>query len=300
MATKLLIADHDPVNLEVIREHFAETGYELFLCRDGNAAWEALAVADSHFELIILDREIPGLNGISLLKRVKTTPRLAPVPVIMQTVASSPEQLREGLRAGAYCYLTKPYERDTLLSITRAALSDAVNNAALHKRLGEHEDTLQLIRSATFEVRTIDDASRLAVYLAQVSPDPDSAILGLSELLINAIEHGNLGITYAEKSALKRLDGWRDEVQRRSVLAENRNKRVRVDLWRESEGLSIRIRDDGSGFDWKRYLDFDPARAFDLNGRGIALARSGSFDALTYEGCGNSVVATIFNRKPAD
>ena len=49
------------------------------------------------------------------------------------------------------------------------------------------------------------------------------------------------------------------------------------------------------GFDWQAYIDFDPRRAFDPNGRGIALARKLSFKRIEYLGCGNRVVVTVGN-----
>jgi CheY-like chemotaxis protein len=306
MSAKILIVDDEPFNLEIIGEYFSESGYTLVFHESGEAAWNELslsgadaAVPGSGFDLIILDRMMPGLDGIALLKRIKADSRMSALPVIMQTAASSPEQLREGLQAGAYYYLTKPYERDSLLSIARAALSDAATKADLQHRLKEHGDALQLITEAKFELRTVEEASRLAAFLAQASSRPDCTILGLSELLINGVEHGNLGITYAEKSDLKRSDGWNDEIQRRSALPENYAKRVRVELRREPESLKIRITDDGHGFNWHQYLDFDPERAFDPNGRGIALARLTSFSSLAYEGSGNTVVATILDHEAA-
>jgi hypothetical protein len=57
--------------------------------------------------------------------------------------------------------------------------------------------------------------------------------------------------------------------------------------------VQIRIRDQGQGFDWTPYLDFDPERAFDPHGRGIAMARLSSFDDLEYLGDGNEVLATV-------
>jgi CheY-like chemotaxis protein len=293
MTDKLLIVDDEPFNLEIIAEYFDGAGYQLALFESGDAAWEALSVPGSDFDLAILDRMMPGLDGIALLKRIKADARLAKIPVIMQTAASAPEQLREGLQAGAYYYLTKPYERDSLLSIARAALSDAAARADLQNRLREHENALQLMSEGQFEFRTLEEAAGLASFLAQATASPNSAILGLSELLINGVEHGNLGISYAEKSELKRTDGWQQEIIRRSALDEYRDRRVRVKLTREPGRLRVRIADDGQGFDWRKYLDFDPERAFDPNGRGIALARLGSFDSLDYEGCGNVVVATL-------
>ena len=51
--------------------------------------------------------------------------------------------------------------------------------------------------------------------------------------------------------------------------------------------------EQGKGFDWSKFLSFDPDRAFDPNGRGIAMARTMSFSSLEYQGCGNVVVARI-------
>lgn len=300
MSAKILIVDDEPLNLEIICEYFDGTGYELIFFEAGESAWEVLQAPDAGFDLAILDRMMPGLDGISLLKNIKADKRLATLPVIMQTAASSPEQLREGLHAGAYYYLTKPYERDSLLSIVRAALSDAATKAELQRRLREHGHALQLMHEARFELSTVEEAGRLAAFLAQASPNPDSVILGLSELLVNGVEHGNLGINYAEKSELKRLDRWQQEIHRRAALPENRDKRVCVEFRRENGRLIIRISDQGQGFDWEKYLDFDPARAFDPNGRGIALARLTSFDSLSYQGAGNVVVATLLDKKTTE
>ena len=298
MSANLLIVDDESINLEIISEYFEGTGYRLKLFESGDAAWTYLQTSDYACDLAILDRMMPGLDGIALLKRIKSDARLANLPVVMQTAASAPDQLREGLLAGAYYYLTKPYERDSLLSIVRAALSDAATKTTLQQRLRENADALQLLREARFEIGTIEEASRLATFLAQACPRPDGAILGLSELLINAVEHGNLGINYTFKAELKRQDRWLDEVARRAALPENRDKRVHVHVARETGRLVVRISDEGQGFDWHQYLDFDPARAFDPNGRGIALARLGSFDSLEYQGCGNVVVATIADHQP--
>jgi CheY-like chemotaxis protein len=297
MSAKILIVDDEPFNLEIIGEYFEGAGYDLSFFPAGEDAWEALQTAAASYDLAILDRMMPGLDGIALLRRIKADPRFATLPVIMQTAASSPEQLREGLQAGAYYYLTKPYERESLLSIVRASLGDAQTKSDLRNRLQEHQDALQLLREGCFEFRTVEEAGRLAGFLAHALPRPEGAVLGLSELLINGVEHGNLGISYAEKSELKRLDRWPEEVEHRSALEENSGKRVRVQLTRHDGVTTIRISDEGKGFDWHRYLDFDPERAFDPNGRGIAMARLSSFDTLDYQGCGNTVLVSILDKK---
>lgn len=297
MTAKILIVDDEAFNLEIISEYFDDAGYDLHCFVTGEAAWNALQTPGADYDLAILNDMMPGLDGISLLKRIKADQRFTALPVIMQTTASSPEQLHEGLQAGAYYYLTKPYTRDSLRSIVRASLSDATVKNDLRRRLQEHEDALQLLREGRFELRTVEEANRLAGFLARASARPDVTALGLSELMLNGVEHGNLGITYAEKSELKRIDQWREEIERRLILVENRDKRVRVQLRRKNDELTISVSDEGPGFDWHKYLEFDPERAFDPNGRGIAIARLTCFDKLEYQGCGNTVVATILDRK---
>jgi len=123
--------------------------------------------------------------------------------------------------------------------------------------------------------------------------NPERTVSGYSELLINAVEHGNLGITYAEKSKLLAEGKWADEVEHRLHSAANADKRVEVVLDKVADSLKVTISDQGQGFDWKKYMQFDPDRAFDLHGRGIAMTKVLSFDQLEYLGKGNSVVATV-------
>jgi response regulator RpfG family c-di-GMP phosphodiesterase len=115
---------------------------------------------------------MPGLDGIELLRRIKNDSRLAGIPVIMQTAASSAEQIREGLEAGAYYYLTKPYRRDELLAIVHAALADARNRDALRRQLHRHIDALGFLDEGSFTIRTIDEADRLASFIAQACRRP--------------------------------------------------------------------------------------------------------------------------------
>lgn len=101
------------------------------------------------------------------------------------------------------------------------------------------------------------------------------------------------GITYAEKAALKWDGGWENEIRRRLQRPEYRDRRAVITLERYPGHLVFRIVDQGAGFAWANYLDFDPERAFDANGRGIAMARATSFSHLEYAGRGNTVSAWV-------
>lgn len=289
----LLAVDDEPLNLEIIREYLDDPRMDVDLAPNAERAWQRLETAATPYDLVILDRMMPGMNGIEMLLRMKADARYRRIPVIIQTAAASPEQVREGIEAGAYYYLTKPYEPAALIAIVRAALADVEEQAAAALRAAEQAETLRLLESAEFRFVTLDDANRLAGLLASLCPAPDTAAMGLTELMVNAIEHGNLGISYAEKLRLKRADVWEAEIARRLTLPENRMKKARISMRRTATEAVFTIYDEGQGFEWQRYLDFDPARAFDPNGRGIAMARMMSFFRIDYRGCGNEVVATV-------
>ena len=292
--TRILAVDDEALNLEILLEYFAdENALALDTADGGEAAWALLQNPENDYKAILLDRMMPGLDGIGLLKRIKGDARLAGIPVIMQTAANSAAQIREGLEAGAYYYLTKPYRRDNLLAIVQAALIDAEARDALRLQLHSHINSLQFLKQAEFSIRTVDEASQLASFIARACPNAEMVVMGISELLINAIEHGNLGLSYAEKSSLKRDDCWRPEIDRRAALPSNIEKEVKLQFQRDERSITLRVIDQGNGFDWQSFLEIDPERAFDPNGRGIALARLLSFSTLIYEGGGNTAVATI-------
>lgn len=290
---RVLVIDDEELNLFIIEEFLADEALDLDLQSDPVAAWERLQAPDSNYSLVVLDRMMPHLDGMNFLRRMKANPRYAEIPVIMQTAAAAPEQVREGLLAGAYYYLVKPYEPEALISIVRGALEDFRVHQALRQLSRRLEDAQSLLISAEYRFVSLRDIKSLVPALAAFAPMPDLVASGLSDLMVNAIEHGNLGITYKEKAQLK-LDGaWENEIGRRLALPQYRGRFATVRVERQAQQIEFIITDQGDGFEWQRFLEFDPERAFDPNGRGIALARKMSFSTLDYRGKGNVVVATV-------
>jgi len=287
----VLVVDDEPLNLEIITDVLDDDAYVVTTAMNGELAWQAILQAVP--DLVVLDRMMPVLNGLELLKRIKADDRYAAIPVVMQTAASSPEQVKEGMDAGAWYYLTKPYSPRDLLAVIRSALEDVADRESAEVVLGQADISVQLLESAEFSFYTLDHARHLAGTLAALCPDPAGAAMGLTELMVNAVEHGNLGITYAEKSQLRRDDQWDQQVTARLADPQLGARRARLSLRRTRQSITFVISDEGAGFDWTRYLDFDSARAFDPNGRGIAMACHACFSSVEYQGCGNVVVATL-------
>jgi hypothetical protein len=161
-----------------------------------------------------------------------------------------------------------------------------------------------------FSLRGLAEAYAIARFISRACPNPRLSLVGITELLLNAIEHGNLGISYEEKTQLQKDNNWIPEIERRLSLAENQNKYVDVNVERKEkeQELHIRIVDQGSGFDWRQFLEPDevkdetkqasnqetvkPSRT-STHGRGIPMARGLAFSRLEYFGKGNEVLGVI-------
>jgi CheY-like chemotaxis protein len=100
-----------------------EEGFEVIRAEDGIAA---LARLKEHpdIDVIVLDRMMPNMNGIQVTKELKGNPLYNTIPIVMQTAAGQSQQVEEGLQAGVYYYLIKPYNVEMLLSIVRNALKE--------------------------------------------------------------------------------------------------------------------------------------------------------------------------------
>jgi DNA-binding response OmpR family regulator len=292
-SASLLLVDDDPLSLELLQGYLTPAGYRLTLARDGEEAWRLLGEPGREFDLVVSDRSMPRLNGMDLLRRIQAEPRLADTPVIFETALSDQSDIAEGIAAGVHYYLTKPFNYRLLLAVVKAALDDRAERKAQALAARRSAGALSFLQTAQFSIRAPDEAHELALLLAGLTPNPDASVLGFSELLFNAIEHGNLDIGYREKSELLVEGAFHHEVKRRLNELPWQSRTVDVTLERGVDALVVRIGDQGEGFDPSAYLDLDPARMLDPNGRGIAMARQISFSHLEYLGKGNVVVATV-------
>ena len=181
---------------------------------------------------------------------------------------------------------------DVLRSVVSSAVKESKQKRILREELKGHKSSFQLMNRALFSLQTISEAEKISCFVANCFPDPESVLPGIAELIVNAIEHGNLSISYEDKTALLVSGKWREEIDQRAQLPENINKKAEVDFSKDGSKYMIKISDQGSGFIWQKYMQIDPARALDSHGRGIARANM-IFSKLQYNKEGNQVLATI-------
>jgi len=290
---RVLVADDDALSLAHLVRVLSRAGMETVAAEDGAEVLSILRKTPESFDVLLMDLVMPRMNGFQVLKRLKNHPQLKNIPVILQTASTAPEDMQRGMEAGAYYYLTKPFTQKVVVGIVKTAAQDIARSRVLHAEVGRSGTPLTMLTHGHFKFRTLLECHELTNLLAKACPDPSRIVTGLSELLINALEHGNLGITYEEKGELLSRNGWKAEVARRQALPENQEKFVDVEFIRLPGRIRFEVKDRGPGFDWKGFLVPNPARLFDNHGRGIFMAKMDSFDHLEYLGAGNHVMAEI-------
>lgn len=242
---------------------------------------------EKQHDLIFSDIKMPVMNGIELVKAVKD---LNPDQnIIIISAYDESAYLMELINMKVEQFLLKPVEIQNFLGVSLRVCKQMHERQNFMEKMRQDKRSLSLMKQGTFAFRTIAEAKDLSWTLANICPEPERALQGFIELFINAVEHGNLGISYKEKSQLGDQKEWEDEVTRRQALPENKDKQVLVSFQVDDETIKVHIKDKGKGFDYEQYLTIDESRIFDEHGRGIAMARMFFFDDLQYLGQGNEV-----------
>lgn len=291
--SRILLVDDDDLNLDVLVEYLRNEPYELVQAHDGSEALARLRQDRQGFQAVVLDRMMPGIDGLEVVAKLKADEQLQWIPVVMQTSAGSPEDICEGMEAGVFFYLSKPFDQQVLLRIVGAAVEEGLKWKQIFRHLMSQSKIVELLQEGHFQVRTMEEAYDLAFLLGRVCPNSEKVVFGLHELLVNGVEHGNLGIGFDEKTRLQEKDIWEKEIQRRLALPENAQKVVDVLFERGAGSIQITITDQGCGFNWRDYEYIHAGRILESHGRGIAMAKALSFSRIEYCGKGNQVVCVI-------
>ena len=116
----IYIVEDDAAIRELEQYALQSSGYEVTSFESSEPFWQAMHAAEP--ELVILDVMLPGEDGFSILKKLRNTPSLRRLPIIMVTAKSSELDTVRGLDCGADDYISKPFGIMEFLSRVRAAL----------------------------------------------------------------------------------------------------------------------------------------------------------------------------------
>ncbi len=137
----VLIVDDNPNNIKVLATIMAECGYELGIAQHAQEVYQFLE--ENTPELILLDVEMPDIDGYEVCGTLKADSRYKNIPIIFLTVKSETEDIVKGFDLGAVDYITKPFNRKELIARVRTHISLKRSKDELARKNLELEMVLQ-------------------------------------------------------------------------------------------------------------------------------------------------------------
>jgi CheY-like chemotaxis protein/anti-sigma regulatory factor (Ser/Thr protein kinase) len=288
------MTENSDKSLNLLYDLLKSEGYNTTVSHGDAAAFSLLIEKPDHYHVLILDYRHPNAENDELLNKIHATSYLKILPIIMVVSNTEHTTLTRAIHHGAHYCLSDDFSAEHALMVVQAAIK---KNQSYRQYQSTSPTTsypmMQYLVKGEFHIKTLPEAQDLARGLSTVCPNPNLAVVGISELLINAIEHGNLAITYAEKSQYKRDNSWESKIAERLKEPQHRNKIVSVIFERTETDFVIVITDQGSGFDAQKFINLSPERLLDTHGRGIVMAKNLVFKELAYSPKGNSVTCVI-------
>jgi DNA-binding response OmpR family regulator len=160
-AARILVADDNPDNRDILRARLEASGYTILIAHDGT---EALAIARSERpDLILLDVMMPGLDGVEVCRRLKSDASLPFVPIVMVTARTASQDIVAALDAGADEYLAKPVDHAALVARVRSMLRIRALHEEVRQQASQlHARALELTElNRTLEQRVQDQLGEL-------------------------------------------------------------------------------------------------------------------------------------------
>jgi two-component system chemotaxis response regulator CheY len=152
---KILIADDDPTSRLLLKAMVSKLGHECVVAKDGSSAWEVLA--SGGIDVLLTDWMMPGVDGPELCRRLRNEGGGAYIYIVLTTGLDHPEDVLEGMSAGADDYLTKPVDKFAVQ--TRLVAAERVTE--LHHQLAYTQAQLERANLELLEQSLTDQLTGL-------------------------------------------------------------------------------------------------------------------------------------------
>ena len=262
-------------------------------------------------DIVLVDLRMPELAGLELCKRLKQNTKTQDSAVIIMSPITDTEIKAEGLNVGAVDFIQQPVGDVELLARIQAQLrlkravdklrqkyADIcdklqqtldVGNKIIDQRSIRSETKSLLCDSEVGDIQGLVNQLLIGVSKRLNAKTRNDLALGLHEMILNAMEHGNFGITSEEKAEALENNNYNALIEERAADEELGARKVEIDYTFDGSKITYRIADEGKGFDWKARLSRDePEDLLASNGRGVLISRY-IFDKISYNDKGNEV-----------
>lgn len=263
-------------------------GHSLAWC--GDAATLVKMVETVRPAVLVIDFADLRPKGAQILRKVLMARPSLPTLVFVEDVAR--QEALEAHRTGVFAVMRKPLHEDELQFHLGHALT---TSAEQYDPLLVRREERHLVLRNDFSIITPVAKSLVDTTLSPCDPRRTQVILGLIEILSNAIEHGNLGIDFHEKREALRGSYFFDLAQERCHMPPwcDRVVRVTSEVLPDEGVVRYTVEDEGDGFDWKSPPDpTNPENMIARHGRGLLMARH-SFDRTEFNEKGNVVMLEL-------
>jgi len=142
---QILIADDDAISRRLALHALAGCGAEVSVAEDGHAAWTQVQER-MQSTVLILDRQMPGIDGVDLCRRARVLPSFPPLYILMVTSASETSDITAGLEAGADDYVVKPFNAAELKARAQVGMRMVALQESMARRLAELEQALANVK----------------------------------------------------------------------------------------------------------------------------------------------------------
>lgn len=288
----ILIIDDNNDLLEYLKDFFMIYNYEVILAETGNQGIEKFR--EYRPDIVISDMRLPDKNGNIVVKEIKRIDK--DVPIIIITGYSDKQLILSAMQNGALDLLKKPFKPkdlrylinkiETLFKKIKVKISSSF--VEWEKRELHLENDIYIISPVVnFIFSNID-------YICE---DVSFMKNGLQEILINAVEHGNLDISYEEKQQLLEKGDYNRSLKMKSSLPAYRDRYVSIKVFSTPDYLKIIVRDMGNGFDLSAIPDpQNPENFLKESGKGILMALH-AYDKVEFNDIGNCVTLVKYAEK---
>lgn len=281
---KILIVDDNIDLLDYLKDFFMIYNYDVILAETGAEGINKFR--EFMPDIVISDMRLPDKNGNIVVKEIKEIDR--DVPIIIITGYSDHQLILSAMKNGAVDLLKKPFKpNDLKYLINKIETLFRKIKVKLSASFVQWEKRHIIIRNDIHIIRSVVDF--IFSNIDYISEDVSFMKIGLQEVLINAIEHGNLDITNKEKQELLDRGDYNRILKERMQQTEYRDKFVDIEIFSTPEYLKVSIQDMGKGFDLSSIPDPEnPENFLKESGKGILMAIH-AFDRVDYNDAGNCV-----------
>ncbi len=289
---KILIAEDDKMSKFYLEQLLQNNNYDF---RSAENGIKALTIYDEYQpDIVLTDINMPIMDGMELLEAIREKSQTTIIVII--TAYSSERRAIDALRSGANYYLKKPIDSKNILLLLNKYKTILSGRYATERLPGAITlKAFSIIFDSEFnKIPKIVDRIIIESALDLSESEKLNIELGLGELITNAIEHGNLNISYAEKRAALNKGDIAKLYEERANSPKYAGRKVRVDFFQDHEKYQWTITDHGKGFKWSEIPNpTENKHISELSGRGIYICRF-LFDKIEYSSKGNMVTATKF------